>query len=681
MIQPARCWLAVSALTTPGLVCAQVVPTDPDFDLQWSLLNTGQTVEGQDGVKGADIAAPLGWSVYDGTRRTLVAVVGPGVTSHPEFADRLLAGIATQGDPYDTRDLSSAGSGTAAAGVIAAAADNGLGIAGLHSRALLLPVRAFSGVSARADDLAAGVRWAVDQGASVVLVLARLIDGSADLEAAVAYANERDVLCIAPAGDPGGAAGEVAYPAFYDGCLAVSATDNRDQLAGNSGYGPQIDLSAPGTAIWTTSRSGAYEYQSTSVMAAALVAGAAGLIRSYHPQLPATDVRALLLDNSDDLGPAEWDQKFGAGRLNLERALIATPPPPLRIELFNPLPSTVPPGEPFAIRLRIVNGTQSVQPGKAVVRYRIDGGEFQGVSLNPLGDAIYEAVFPPAACGSTLEYYFEAVGDQGAVVTEPLAAPDELYTAQITRLETLFNDDFESDQGWTTIVEQPDDTRGAWTRVVPVGTGVPGIVVQPGYDYSPNEKTHCLMTGQGNANVSPNLTDVDVGPVILISPVIPMDSPDAVVSYARWYFCNSVDNPDPLVVEVSRDGGTTWAVVETVIASQSQWEVHSFRLSSFPQLAGNLLRVRFTIADPPEDDSLTEAGVDEFRVTAVLCSPATGDADGDGRVGLPDVAAYTSCLLGPNGGLAAPACSTFDFDGDGQIDLRDGRHLTIRFNP
>ena len=79
-------------------------PNDPDLPLQWGLCNTGQAVDGQPGTVGADVRALEAWSIHAGTSSIVVAIVGRGIDPHPEFADRLLEGCATVGDPFDTLD-------------------------------------------------------------------------------------------------------------------------------------------------------------------------------------------------------------------------------------------------------------------------------------------------------------------------------------------------------------------------------------------------------------------------------------------------------------------------------------------------------------------------------------------------------------------------------------------------
>ncbi|MFH1107873.1 MAG: S8 family serine peptidase [Planctomycetota bacterium] len=670
--------LVLGCSVFPSLAGPASIPNDPDFVYQWALLNTGQTVNDQIGTAGADIRALPAWDIYPGSSSIVVAIVDTGVDPHPEFADRLLEGYVAPsagGDPYSTLDTAS--HGTHVAGIIGAATGNGVGIAGINDKAWLLPVRVFQGNLGTEASTAEGIVWAVDHGANVIVVPLQFDDGTQVLADAVAYAAERDVVVVAPAGQT--ASPEVAFPAAFDGCIAVSSTTNTDILATFSNYGPQVDLSAPSQDIWSTRSGGAYGFETRagSASAAAHVAGVASLIRSYAPQLTAVEVRRILTDSADDLGDPGWDPKFGAGRINAGRALELTPLPALRFEYVDPLPTTIQPDTPTTFSIRIADAAQRVVPTSAALSYRTATAGFAAPSpLRPLGGGLFEVELPAAPCETTIEYYLSATGDGGGVVTDPLDAPANLHTTRAIRYQALFDDDFDSDLGWETVTEGAG-TTGAWTRAIPVGTSA-----QPAYDYSTDYGRYCFVTGQHFGGDNPGSNDVDGGPVRLISPVIPLPAGDAEVAYSRWFYTYTApEPPDMLTVEMSRDGGASWVVVETVNTAQG-WTTYSFRLSEFPDAVGNQLRIRFTTSDILfPGDSLTEAAVDEFHVRAIECSSVRGDADGDGDVDLADLARLPGCWKGPITAFDDPACGPFDFDSDRHIDLRDFRGLQNQFRP
>lgn len=161
----------------------------------------------------------------------VVAVLDTGVTLPGE--KRVLAGIdlvAGDADPADEN-----GHGTAVASVIAEDC----------SGCAILPVRVLSrkGTAPWAR-VAAGIVWAVDNGARVVNVSIAGPNGSPGLRDAVAYAAAHGVLVVASAGNGGDS--RLQYPAAYRAVVAVAATDASGRLADWSSRGAWVDLTAAG---------------------------------------------------------------------------------------------------------------------------------------------------------------------------------------------------------------------------------------------------------------------------------------------------------------------------------------------------------------------------------------------------------------------------------------------------
>src|SRR5258705_9106462 len=113
--------------------------------------------------------------------------------------------------------------------------------------------------------------------------------------------------------------------------LVVSATDQNDVLATWSNTGNNVDLSAPGVNIGTTTTGGTFGYGSGTSFSAPIVAGVAALVLSANPSLTAAQVTSVLKQSADDLGSAGWDPSYGSGRVNADRAVSlagGSPPPP-----------------------------------------------------------------------------------------------------------------------------------------------------------------------------------------------------------------------------------------------------------------------------------------------------------------------------------------------------------------
>ena len=283
-------------------------PSDPLFGQQWHLSN---------------IQAPAAWERTTGTS-ILVAVLDTGVSpTHPDLQGRIGAGrdlFNGDGDPRDDE-----GHGTHVAGLIAANGNNGVGGAGVCWNCVILPVKVL-GARGRGNDatIAAGIRYAVDQGARVISMSLGGPEESRTLRDAVAYAAERNVLMVAASGNDGTRGTQLNYPAAYPGVIAVSATDERDALATFSTSGDFVDIAAPGVNILSTfwsPRGDTYAVASGTSEAAPLVTGAAALLFSTRPELTALQAAELLEASVDDVDVPGRDAQTGYGRLNAARAV------------------------------------------------------------------------------------------------------------------------------------------------------------------------------------------------------------------------------------------------------------------------------------------------------------------------------------------------------------------------
>ena len=308
------------------------MPDDPDFWRQYALHNEGD-VPPYYGEYDADIDAPEAWELHTGRSGTVtIAIIDTGVGPHVEFEGRMVPGINTN-DFVNNPDLTIDGSGhgTHVAGIAAATGNNGAGMAGVTWGAYNMPVRVTdaSGTgnpAAVSVDTAAGLVWAADHGADICNLSLQFYDmdpsDEAMLEASVNYAHSTGALVIAAAGNLHGP--EVAAPARFANCMAVSATDYRDDFAWWSNRGAEVDLCAPGELIWSTQPNDEYEEDRGTSMAAPHVSGLAALIKSYAYYLTNDEIRAILTSTADPLGSPIPNDFFGYGRINAFAALSET---------------------------------------------------------------------------------------------------------------------------------------------------------------------------------------------------------------------------------------------------------------------------------------------------------------------------------------------------------------------
>ncbi|MDI3547058.1 MAG: serine protease [Halanaerobiales bacterium] len=299
------------------------VPNDPGYSQQWNLKMLGLSRT---------------WNSYQGSNNVVVAVVDTGILpGHPDLKDNLVPGydfVDNDNDPTDTDPNFS--HGTHVAGIIGAVTNNREGIAGINWHVRIMPVRVIGpGGSGGYSALISGIREAVDRGADVInLSLAGEVD-SPSLHDAVKYAVAKGVTVVAAAGNNNST--PILYPARYPEVISVGAIGPTKERAYYSNYGPNLDLVAPGgdssvfsaeinsilsTAGYMESTGPVHQYtyaQGTS-MAAPHVSGLVALLYSAGITDP-EDIKDLLKRTADDLGPAGEDDWYGAGLVNINRAL------------------------------------------------------------------------------------------------------------------------------------------------------------------------------------------------------------------------------------------------------------------------------------------------------------------------------------------------------------------------
>jgi thermitase len=218
---------------------------------------------------------PQAWEVTSGKASVVIAILDTGIDSkHEDLAGKVIAEVNFTDSPT-TDDIY--GHGTHVAGIIAAAANNGAGIAGVAYDCRLMNVKVADDYGMFYGSVAArGVRWAVEHGADVINMSLFSIQPSQALEEAINYAWSKGVVVVAAAGNCIGT--KIAYPAYYSNCLAVVATDDNDRVASWSSWGDWVDVAAPGVDIYSTLPGNQYGSKSGTSMAAAHVSGLAGLL-------------------------------------------------------------------------------------------------------------------------------------------------------------------------------------------------------------------------------------------------------------------------------------------------------------------------------------------------------------------------------------------------------------------
>ena len=365
-----------------------VYPNDPYFQYQTALHNTGQENNGHSGTPDCDIDLPEAWMLTMGCDSIIVAVIDGGVTAnHPDLPNTRqvrLSGSNFGSGNHDDPDPSPQGNdnhGNACAGVIAATANNGEGIAGIAPLCKIMPVR----IDDTSDPgaIADAIEFAVNNGADIISNSWGHSTSCWDLEGsivdAIQYAINHNVLILFAAGNHARHAlnddGFVDYPANrnIDGMLTVGASDRYDRQADYSPTDTCIDIVAPSNRssdydyrpdsldsetsdMWTIDIPGADGYNpwhtdqgnefnagetltnngihylsytghfGGTSYSCAVVAGVAALVLSVNPQLTPQAVCKILKESADTVGGYSYGadlrcDEMGYGRVNANNAV------------------------------------------------------------------------------------------------------------------------------------------------------------------------------------------------------------------------------------------------------------------------------------------------------------------------------------------------------------------------
>jgi subtilisin family serine protease len=318
------------------------------------------------------IQAPPAWDIETGDPSVVVAVLDTGIDmEHPDLKDAIwtnsneVAGNDKDDDGNGCVDdshgcnfapnISSSscrykstpdgeigdddGHGTFVAGIIAARANNQLGVAGTAPGVTIMPVKVLNCEGFSTAEIAAkGILYAARSGADIINISFGAEElkeeDSKTLHSAVRQAHDVfGTVIVSSAGNTGSA--QVGLPARYEEVIAVSASGHGypDAKASFSNWGPGIDVTAPGVdivstvplrfcgEIWTCIGSQPYAVSSGTSYSAALVSGAVALILSSSPTLSPEQVVPYLVVTAVDLpndGFGDWD---GAGRIQIAQAL------------------------------------------------------------------------------------------------------------------------------------------------------------------------------------------------------------------------------------------------------------------------------------------------------------------------------------------------------------------------
>jgi subtilisin family serine protease len=360
------------------IIPIKALPDDPSFPLQWGLNNSGGS-----GVNDADIDAPEAWDFSTGGRNVVIALIDTGVDyTHEDLEDNIwhnpheIPGnnLDDDGNGYiddvigwdfvdrasgnpdedyedpDNDPLDRHGHGTHVAGIIAAIANNGKGIAGVAYNSRIMALRAAymdesgEGILESVDAVQA-ILYAAENGAKVINISWGDYVESNLIKDAISIASSRGAIICASAGNDN--TGNRIYPAASDNpaIIAVGSTDKNDNWATFSNYGKWVHVSAPGRDIYSTTPGNTYGYLSGTSMATPHVSALAAMIISASPGINPLEVKARIMNSVDVMGSLK-DKNITSGRINAYTALMQGASGPC---IFSVSPYRVQEGEAITI--------------------------------------------------------------------------------------------------------------------------------------------------------------------------------------------------------------------------------------------------------------------------------------------------------------------------------------------
>lgn len=331
-----------------------VTPNDPSIGSQYYL---------------SKVKAMEAWDITQGDEDMIIAIIDSGVDiDHPDLVSQMyinddpVNGIDDDDngyiDDYRGWDFSGAdtlnafdpdfvgdndpaiykngpgfGHGTQVGACASASTNDGVGVAGVGYKTRLMFIKHYADNQPASDrnyssNLYLGVQYAADNGAKVINCSWGSTYRSQIYQDIITHVTlDQGCLVVAAAGNEN--VSTPLYPASYDYVLSAASTDQNDKRSSFSNYGSTVDITAPGTAIFTAQYDNGYGSTSGTSFSSPITAGAAALVWSVHPEYTPLQVAEQLRVTADEsmyTQNASFINKLGKGRLDIFRALTESSP-------------------------------------------------------------------------------------------------------------------------------------------------------------------------------------------------------------------------------------------------------------------------------------------------------------------------------------------------------------------
>jgi serine protease len=297
------------------------------------------------------INAYNGWDTSKGDTNVVIGIVDSGTDiDHPDLVGNLkknyadpVNGIDDDGDGYtdnfqgwdmsendNNPNVDNSNHGSHVSGCAAASTDNGIGVASPGFKCKFLPVKCAAQASTTSiDNGYEGITYAADHGCQIINCSWGGGFFSQMGQDVITYASiNENALVIASAGNDN--VNAASYPAAFQYVISVAATSAADAKASFSNYNYTVDVSAPGTNIYSTVSDNTYTTMNGTSMSAPIAAGAAGVIKSHFPSFNALQVGEQLRVTCDDIYGLAQNNNFkgrlGKGRIDMASSLTLSLP-------------------------------------------------------------------------------------------------------------------------------------------------------------------------------------------------------------------------------------------------------------------------------------------------------------------------------------------------------------------